>query len=219
MLTHIKNRILLLTFSILTCVFTTVHAQEEGFFENRTFYVGLILGSNFTQVDGDNFAGYHRFGINAGGAAYIKLDEHITGSMEVLFSQKGSRSKDPQLLAAGLYITKYGIDLNYAEVPILINFFDDHKNHFGGGLSYARLGTSNEYITTSPPQTYNLDEYQFKKNDFQLLLNGSVHVYKGFFLNLRFQYSLLSIRNKVPNITRGAQFNNMWTLRVMYIFL
>ena len=196
------------------------YAQDEyQFFENRKFYEGLILGGNFCQVDGDNFAGYHRFGLNIGGVAYIKLDEHVTGSMEVLYSQKGARSTAPQELASGYYITNYGTVLNYAEIPVLINFFDDHKNHFGGGLSYARLGTAREYITTNPATTYDPNDYQFKKNDLELLLNGSLHVYKGFFFNLRFQYSLLSIRSKVPNITRGAQFNNMWTLRVMYIFL
>ncbi len=190
-------------------------------YEDRTFYGGLILGANLTQIDGDNFAGYTRKGLNAGGVVFFKMDEHVAGSIEVLFSQKGSVSKAPQLLAAGYYITKYGADLNYGEIPVMINYYDDHKNHFGGGLSYSRLGSSNEYISTNPPPTtpFKQEDYPFKKSDFNLLLGGSLHLYKGFFLNLRFQYSLISIRNTVPNITRGAQFNNMWTIRLMYLFL
>ena len=217
---HLKNKTLLLICCILAGTVVPSYSQESyELFENKSFYTGLIFGSNFCQVDGDNFAGYHKFGFNIGGAAYIKLDEHITGSMEVLYSQKGSRSTMPQLLAAGFYITNYGITLNYAEIPVLINYYDDHKNHFGGGLSYGRLGTSKEYITTNPPTTYDPNDYQFKKNDLNLLLNGSLHVYKGLFVNLRFQYSLLSIRSKVPNITKGTQYNNLWTIRLMYLFL
>jgi hypothetical protein len=149
------------------------------------------------------------------------MDEHVAASMEVLYSQKGSKSKEPQLLAAGYYINTYGVTLNYGEIPVMINYFDDHKNHFGGGFSYSRLGSSKEYITTTPPPAtpFREHDYPFKKSDINLLLGGSLHVYKGFFLNLRFQYSLLSIRNNVPNITRGAQFNNLWTIRVMYLFM
>lgn len=197
-------------------------AQEEyAMYENRTFYGGLVAGMNLTQIDGDNFAGYSRKGLNLGGIVFFKMDEHIAGSIEVLFSQKGSVSKEPQMLAAGYYINKYGADLVYGEIPVMINYFDDHKNHFGGGLSYGRLGSSNEYITTNPPPSppFKQEDYPFKKGDLNLLLGGSLHVYKGFFFNLRFQYSLLSIRNNIPNITRGAQYNNMWTIRVMYLFM
>lgn len=221
---HIPFRILKTAVLLLFIMAFTpaLHAQENTpMYEDRTFYGGLVTGLNLTQIDGDNFAGYSRKGLNAGGIVYFKMDEHIAASIEVLFSQKGSVSKQPQLLAAGYYINKYGVDLNYAEVPVMINYYDDHKNHFGGGLSYSRLATSNEYITTTPPPTTPFDQaqYPFKKGDLELILGGDLHLYKGFFLNLRFQYSLLSIRNTVPNITRGAQFNNMWTIRMMYLFL
>jgi hypothetical protein len=100
----------------------------------------------------------------------------------------------------------------------MINYFDSRKSHFGGGFSYSQLASSNEYMNanyTIPK----LSDYPFKKQDINLLLSGSLHMYKGFFLNLRFQYSLLSIRDNVPGITRGAQYNNLWALRVMYLFL
>ncbi len=189
-------------------------------YDERTFYGGLVLGGNFTQIDGDNFAGYHRAGLNAGGVVYVKMDENIALGMEVLFSQKGSRSKEPQLLAAGSYITKYGVDLNYAEVPITINYFDKRFTHFGGGFSYSRLATANEYVTTNPPQAYKPEDYPFKKSDLNLLLQSNIHVHRGLFFNVRFQYSLLSIRDKFPtNITKGAQYNNMWTIRLIYLFM
>jgi hypothetical protein len=210
---------LVLLFLLFAGMHSQVFAQKDfEMYENRTFYGGLILGANFAQVDGDNFAGYRRVGINTGGVVYIKMQEHVALSVEVLFSQKGSRSKDPQLTAAGQYITKYGIDLNYGEIPVMINYFDSRKSHFGAGFSYAQLATSNEYMNANFPVP-DLSKYPFKKSDINFLLSGSLHMYKGLFFNLRFQYSILSIRDNVPNVTRGAQYNNLWTVRLMYLFV
>lgn len=195
-------------------------AQSNYYIEDeKTFYGGLIAGGNFTQVDGDNFAGYNKAGFNVGGVVYIKLDERVAASIEVLYTQKGARSVEPYLISNGQVMTKYGVTLNYAEVPLLINYFDKRKSHFGGGFSYGRLATVKESMVTSPPLPITLDDYPFKKSDFNLVLNGNLHVWKGFFFNLRFQYSLVSIRTLVPQINgRGTQFNNMWVMRVMYLF-
>lgn len=196
-------------------------AQKDfEMYESRLFYGGLVMGCNLTQVDGDDFAGYRRAGMNIGGVVYTKLDEHVAASMEVLFSQKGSRATYAQVTAPGQYITKYGIDLNYAEIPIMINYFDSRKSHFGGGFSYAQLASANEYVVMDPAVNVNLKDHPFKKYDINLLLSGSLHLYKGFFFNLRFQYSVIPIRQDVPQtFSKGNQFNNMWTLRVMYLFI
>lgn len=196
-------------------------AQSNYYIEDeRTFIGGLVAGANFTQVDGDNFAGYHKVGMNVGGIVYTKLDQSFYLSLEILYSQKGSRSKGAQSLASGLNIIKYNINLNYAEVPVMINYFFDNKTNIGAGLSYSQLATSSEAITTYPPQNYNLENYPFKKGDLNILLGGSVHIWKGLFYNLRFQYSLLSIRDKIPTQdSKQAQFNNLWVMRLMYVFM
>lgn len=215
-------RTIIQTLFLITFVFVTPDTIAQNYYDDdyRTFYGGLIAGTNFTQVDGDNFAGYHKVGFNVGGVVYTKMDEHMALSMEVLYTQKGARSKDYFTVSPGLYITDYGITLNYAEVPLMISYFDKHRSHFGGGISYSRLGTSKEHITTVPAQNINLNDYPFKKSDYNLLLSGSLHCWKGLFLNLRFQYSLVSIRNNTPqNYSRGQQFNNVWALRLVYLFM
>lgn len=188
----------------------------------RTFYGGLLLGANFSQVDGDNYAGYHKAGLNAGGIMYIRLEEQLAASIELNYAQKGSRSNKIQASNSRQYaVEKYYIDLNYAEIPLQLNYFDRRKSHFGGGLSYSRLISSKETIVTTPafskPDT--LNTFPFKKSDLGLVLGGSLHVWKGFFLNLRFQYSLLPIRKKIfPEFGRAEQYNNTWTFRIMYLF-
>lgn len=191
--------------------------------EMRTFYGGLLLGTNFSQVDGDYYAGFRKIGLNAGAIVYAKLGNKVAASMEILFSQKGARGhKVRESLSKNYIIEKYNINLNYAEVPIMINYFDKRRSHFGGGLSYSQLISSNETLRTDP--SYPVSDlnalYPFKKYDLNVVITGNLHLVKGWFLNYRYQYSLMPIRNKADmEISRsGEQFNNMHVLRIMYLF-
>ncbi len=189
----------------------------------RTFYGGLLVGTNLSQVDGDAYAGYHKVGLNVGGIVYTRLGEHLAASLEILFSQKGSRGhQDQQVGNTAAFITGYRIDLNYAEVPIMLNYFDRRRSHFGAGFSYSQLISGEEKIqVTQGTQTTELDAsaYPFKKSDVNFLLSGNLHLVKGLFLNARFQYSLLPIRkDHYPGIGRAEQYNNLWAVRLMYLF-
>lgn len=189
--------------------------------EPKTFIGGLIGGVNFSQVDGDSYKGYHRIGLNTGVVVYARLLPQLAASLEILYSQKGARSNGNQLSNGGItLITKQNIRLNYAEIPIHINYFDKRKSHFGGGFSYSQLISSKEEITgTNKSLTYDPDKYPFKKMDINLVLSGELHLYKGLFAGLRFQYSMLSIRdNADPEYGRAQQFNNVFALRLMYLF-
>ena len=188
----------------------------------RTFYAGVIAGTNFTQVDGDSYAGYHKVGLNAGGIVYANVGENLAASLEILFSQKGARGHQPQASANNAnLITKFLIDLNYAEVPVMINYFDRRRSHFGGGFSYSYIINANQVIETNPfdPVTSNLEQYKFRKSDINIVLGGNLHLVKGLFLNLRFQYSLIPIRKEIPpGYGRSEQYSNIWAIRLMYLF-
>lgn len=212
--------------TILACFLFTTPGFSQYYDENdRTFFGGLVAGTNFTQVDGDNFAGYHKVGWNAGAIVYAKLMERLAASMELNYAQKGSRAALSQLpkLAndRSTALTDYKIKLNYLEVPVLLNYFDKKRNNFGAGLSYCQLATSKESYRDGFGNSYEQDAklYPFRKIDANFILNGSAHVWKGFFINLRFSYSLFSIRNAHNYLTgRAEQYNNVWTTRIMYLF-
>jgi hypothetical protein len=211
----------------LTNLFTFCgYAQYD---DDKIFYGGAILGGNFTQVDGDNFAGYHKIGLNAGLIVYAKLAPNVAASMELLYAQKGARAGGGQLPARAFdqstVFTKFNTKLNYAEIPILLNYFDEKKSNFGGGFSYSQLVSSKENYATSSGAVYDKGAilFPFKKYDLNFILNGNAALYKGLFLNLRFAYSLLTIRgggNRNPITTHQARqiSNNIWTLRLMYMF-
>ncbi len=188
----------------------------------RTFTAGLVVGANFAQVDGDAYAGYHKVGLNAGGIVYVRIADNLAASMEILFSQKGAKANGPQVSGAATLITDMRIDLNYAEVPLMLNLFDKRRSHFGAGFSYSRLISAKEVIETTPldPNLANIEQYAFKKSDYNFLLGGNLHLWKGLFLNARFQYSLIPVRTNIPPGygRRNEQYNNMWTVRLMYLF-
>lgn len=217
------NRFALLIGCVCLLTVTARAQNPSNYYEEtpRTFYGGLIFGANFSQVDGDNYAGYHKVGINAGGIVYTQFAEHLAASIEILFSQKGSRGHKPQISNDPAFvINKYNINLNYAEVPIMLNYFDKRRSHFGAGFSISRLVSVKETIETNPTDPINFDNYPFQKMDYNFIVGGNLHLVKGFFLNARFQYSLASIRKDgPPRYSRtNSQFNNMWTVRLMYLF-
>lgn len=223
-----KLKALFLTIFTLSSFSFVLKAQNPSSFyieDPRTFYAGVLAGANFSQVDGDSYAGYHKAGLNLGGIVYAHLGENLAASLEILFSQKGARGHRPQESGAATFINAYRIDLNYAEIPIQINYFDKRRSHFGAGFSYSQLITSKETLETNPPQVpgnsgyVNLEDYPFKKSDINFIVGGNLHLVKGLFLNARFQYSLASIRkNTPPGYSRADQFNNLWTVRLMYLF-
>lgn len=186
----------------------------------KIFSIGVVGGANFCQVDGDNFAGYYKAGLNTGGIAYAKIRKNTALSMELLYSEKGARSAFGRYGEDSVYISKYSVNLRYVEIPVMINFFDQHRSHLGIGLSYSTLINASEKVTTLPGYTYDLTKYAFKKSDLQLVAGAQMHVWKGFFMGLRFQYSLVPIRTDLPPlISRAKQYNNLWTVRFMYLFI
>jgi hypothetical protein len=189
----------------------------------RVFYAGVVAGSNFSQIDGDNFAGYYKVGLNVGGIGYIQLQEHMAISWEMLYSQKGGKSNlSRKSLDTNIIITDYNVRLNYAEIPVMFNYFDKRKSHFGMGLSYGRLVGSSEKVVTEPANNIDLNNlYPYKKNAMDFLTAVQLHLWEGLFLNIRFQYSIIPVRDmSPPNFARSnKQYNNMWTVRLMYLFI
>ena len=183
---------------------------------------GLVGGINFSQVDGDGYKGYAKMGYTAGGVLFLPFgemdmpikDATIALSMEVLFTQKGSKGR-----GALTGLISQDINLQYGEVPIQINLYrGPRKSGFGAGFSIGYLASSEETIDQGNGQIIK-NGLPFKKFDLNFVLTGNLHLWKGFFLSPRFQYSMLSIRdNNSKYGGRDQQFNNVVAIRLMYLF-
>ena len=215
------TRYILMLFVVVLYCPGSAWAQSNLYEESPfSFYGGFVAGANLTQVDGDDIAGYNKAGLNVGGIMYAKFSKNFALSMEILYSQKGSRLTGAVTMPSGITFTDCRVNLNYAEVPVMINLIDKHKSNFGVGLSYSRLASSTEYIATQPGQPFDMNAYPFSKDDLNIIAGGNLHLWKGLFFNIRFQYSLRSIRdNNPPQYDSPAQYNRLWVLRMMYLFM
>jgi hypothetical protein len=211
-------------FCILCMAVTTGRAQNNFYVDNdRTFFGGLVAGVNFAQVSGDNYKGFDKIGMNVGGKVYLPLTSEIVASIEILYTQKGSVGKEITSAGAiqGVTVRNYAISLDYAEVPVMINYFFPSKTHVGVGISYGRLVRSAEKGITTPDQKFDPAKYPFNKSAFDFILDGNLRIRKGLFLNPRFQYSLIKLRdekNIAPYFYGSSQFSMVFALRLAYFF-
>ncbi len=208
---------------ILSVVATVARGQNFYVDNERTFFGGLVAGANFAQVSGDNYKGFDKIGMNVGGKVYLPLTSEIVASIEILYTQKGSVGKEITSAGAiqGVTVRNYAISLDYAEVPVMINYFFPSKTHVGVGISYGRLVRSAEKGITTPDQKFDPAKYPFNKSAFDFILDGNLRIRKGLFLNPRFQYSLIKLRdekNIAPYFYGSSQFSMVFALRLAYFF-
>ena len=185
--------------------------SQEGPQPVLRFRAGVMLGLNASQIDGDNYAGYHKLGVNGGFIAQIPISPKFFISTEILYSQKGSKSKSyPDVPLEFL------LRLHYAEIPILFNFQEKSAINFGAGFAYARLVKS--YLEVDPfLQPY--PELEFNKSDFTVLANANYMVTQHFAINVRFAYSIVPVgHNLYSNYKNKSMYNNVLTFRLGYIF-
>lgn len=190
----------------------------------RTFYGGLAAGTNFSQVDGDQRSGYHKVGLNAGPLVYIRFLNSFGASMELLYSRKGSLDKHHGANLYGVpYLDEYRLKLNYVEVPVMFWYFGAKRLSYGLGASYARLISSKEEAWGNFPVNLDPELYPFRKDEFSYLAGIGFEFYPGWLIQLRYSYSITSVRDaaRIPIGYGGGvapgQFNNLWSLRLIYL--
>lgn len=214
--------VLAILLSLLPCI--TISAQS-GFYEEdpKVFTGGLILGANFAQVDGDTYYGYYKVGLNTGGTVYVHFSEIAGISLELLYAQKGVRGnavlESPYI---GTYVEKYFLNLNYVQVPLLFHI-KSHKIDFEAGIAYARLISFKEWAETDQPNYINPSVNYFNNSDLDYMVGLTIKAYKNIYLNGRYEYSILSIRDpsRIPvgfGYGSNGQFNNTCALRFIYYF-
>lgn len=202
---------------------TTLQAKAQYNDEFHNLTGGLVGGINFSQVDGDGYKGYSKMGYTGGGVLYLPFgdmdmtvisDATLALSLEVLFTQKGS--KGAGAITGGI---GQNINLQYAEIPLQLNLYrGTRKSGFGAGFSIGYLASSEETIDQANGTVLKPGN-PFNKFDLNFVLTGNLHLWKGFFLSPRFQYSMLSIRDNNGRFGgRDQQFNNVVAIRLMYLF-
>jgi len=199
-------------------------AENPIFNGERKFTAGIAVGMNLCQVDGDNLSGFSKVGLNVGPVLHINFDEKWGLGFEMLYSQKGSNSVGTGYSPyGGNYYAKYKINVNYIELPLVLYYNLQPKYQFGIGASYNLLVNSKETLDDgmNPIVTFDENLYPFNKNSVDALISGSMVLWQGLSLQVRYQYSLTAIRdfNHVPDgLGGGDQKNNFFAFRLTYLF-
>jgi hypothetical protein len=200
-------------------------------------FKGAVMGGmNISQVDGDEVYGYHRVGGHIGLAAILPLKKwDIT--LETVFNQKGAFEKaqyedwvynydsNSVIIDSALYTGAYDLRLNYVEIPLMVHYTDKDRYTVGVGFSYGRLVNFSEieHGGNIPPYS---DTVQFNKNDYNILADLQIRVWKRLKFNVRFSYSMAPIRERtyqdiishLKEPWTRKQYNNMITFRLVYVF-
>lgn len=220
-----KKYILIGLFIAFATFTNTVKAQ--------IFLGEAFVGYNISQVDGDMIMGYFKHGVNVGVGVitpiWTKGNFSLELSLEVLYNQKGSKQgkkyDDHKIDSiTGYEITgEYDLSLGYGEVPFMIYFTDKKLVSAGVGVSYARLMQLKEYEhghRTGVTATSG----EFNQNEFNILADVKLRLYKRWKIGFRYSYSLNPIRTRdyyniyYEPLGTFKQYNNLFTFRLTYVF-
>jgi hypothetical protein len=203
-----KKRLLPLLVILLLLGARHAHAQR--------ILGGISLGVNLTQVDGDQFYGFHKYGLNFGPMVIVPFGKKKSWSvsMELLYSQKGSYHK------GSTDSTYYRLNLDYIDVPVMVHFTDKKIISAGLGFCYGQLIDHKEsqlFIVTP--------NGSFLPYDLSAIGEVSLRVWNRLWVNVRYQYTMFSLRTvtftdptNAKNTWQRDQYNNVLSVRLTYIF-
>jgi hypothetical protein len=187
------------------------------FFNNhlsaQRFQGGALLGFNASQVDGDTYSGYNKFGFMGGAFVYTKLSDMFDIQMEIKYMGKGASKRSTQLDP-----TIYKSKLNYIEIPVLLKVKTKSKVDLQGGLGFGYLFSYSEedaYGVLPSDATV-----PFRPFELSSIIGGTYRFAPKFFVDLRYSYSILSIVKTPPvaytYFRHSGVFNNLFSVGLYY---
>jgi hypothetical protein len=191
--------------------------DQVGF--SQAFKGEIIGGFNLSQVDGDETAGFKKLGWNTGLGVELPVYKNWSISFETLYTQKGSKLKKQYNDSLdGSYFLK----MNYAEVPLMIQYTDNKFISAGAGVSWGRMVAIEEWKHGYRVDSVTLLDGPFKRDDFEIFGDFRFRIYKNLKINARYSYSLqkLATRRVIDSMTGSPNmrnfYNNLWSIRLIY---
>lgn len=194
------------------CLFSHASfAQKKG-----QFIGGIKGGFNTTQISGDGYQGWDKFGAIGGVFVNTYLAPKWNIQMEFDYIMKGS--KDPADPENGDY-SSYIIDLDYLEIPVMFQYKLKRRWQLETGLSMGILLKG----TQADENGELFDDLGLKGYDFGLQLGASYAINSKLWINARYNHSLAPIskdtRNEKPRFAFVDGSYNMglnFTLNYMF---
>ncbi|MBN1117078.1 MAG: PorT family protein [Bacteroidales bacterium] len=192
-----KIRILIISAIIFFSL--TIKAQR--------FQGGVLAGINACQIDGDNWSGFNKLGLNFGAFVNTKFNDEWGGQLEIKYSGKGSSSgpfsTEPQL-----------VSLRYIDIPILATYEIKKDLKIQGGISINYLFSGMYYAGEW------FDDWDYPPTKYETAITCGVNYryFESFDFNLRYSYSIMPVRTAYSTSSwgEGAWFNNYLTFALYF---
>ena len=183
----------------------------------QRFNGGVLAGGLVSQVDGDNQAGYYKFGYLGGAFVSLKLSRRSSLQLEMEYIQKGSRlNADSNTNTGTTYVTR----LHYLEIPVLyqLSFGKRFQAEFGAAADVL-LGS---YVAVNGLESNGYVPYRsFTASG---IAGFSCFITDHLKAGLRVNYSLMSVRDGYVYGQRqiffeAGQYNNVLSVGLSWYFL
>ena len=180
------------------------------FVYSQAFNGGIIAGLSATQLDGDNWGGYHKAGLCFGVFTNTQLNRYVDAQLELRYVQKGSNSNSEA--SQVFYVSK----LNYLEMPIYLkyNFLNKFSANIGVSAGYLQNATEDKDGIGDEPA-----DPEFNPFEFSGLAGVEYQIVDRLYFNIRFNYSILAVRHHPGDQTfflNKGQYNNALTFTIHY---
>lgn len=187
-----------------------------------------IIGYNLSKVEGDRvnngIIAFNKIGLNAGLGVLVPLGKNFDINMEVLYTQKGAYRKYGY--SSDSATPNYQTKLNYAEVPLLIQYTDRDRITVGTGLAYSRL-VDVKWVVNGRTITDNVNDGYYSTDNLDWLLDFRIRIWEQLKLNVRYSYGLTSIwsgpddallETQAGEMQSSDQRSSMLSFRLIWIF-
>jgi len=157
---------------VITC---SAHKTVQG---QQRFKAAAVLGGNFSQIDGDDIAGYDKLGLSGGFKVDYPVRDNVDASLEMLYNAKGSTPN---------FAGSLGLTMQYLDVPLTISIKDWYQAEADYHKVSAHAGLSLGYLfgVSSSNPSFSNDLSNYNQVDFGYLLGVSYRFTKRLGLTIR----------------------------------
>lgn len=112
-------------------------STSQTYCQENVFEAQIITGVNFSQIRGDQLAGYHRIGYEGGLDVSYRISDMWRTHVRLLYRNAGSRNSP-------FTDVKRSINVHMAQIPVYASYLTWWDNglpriHFDIGMAYGRI--------------------------------------------------------------------------------
>ncbi len=170
---------------------------------SQVFHGGVLAGITASQVDGDTYSGFDKLGFQGGVFIITPITKGIDARLEIKFTSRGAKNQ-----ASEDNTGFYKLTLFYIDLPVLAAIKVKQLGSIEFGLipGYLFAVTGEDDYGKIPAESL----VDFHKFDLGTLLGISFNVSEKIALNLRYSYSIISIRDLESSNDYYSWFGNLF---------